>query len=635
MLNSFRSIAGSFWAKGLLLLLVLSFAIWGIGDVLRTSGRNPTIATVGGIDISAQEFMRAMHQETENLRRVMGENYSPDLAKNMNLSHWVLQKLINNALMKQAVEEIGIIPSDADVVKRIRTNSEFQDAKGNFDKNIFEARLRSMGLSEKSYVERLREDIGITALVDTLTAATPVSDVAVRTLLEAREEQRSVTLYSLGASMVGSVPKPDDAQIKAYYDAHSHEFTAPEYRSVSYVSLTNADVPKESAMSEDDLRALYNDRIDEFKRPERRTVEQLLFGSEDKAKAAKDMFKAGKSFDQIAKELPVLNKDSVSMGKIERSALIENAESAVFSLAKGEITDPIQSPFGWHLFHVTAIEPPSTSSFEDVRATLEKDLKQHGSDQALSRLANKFEDALAGGSSFAEAAHEFNLKVLKVGPINRQGLSQDGKANTGVPSLDKFLETAFKTDENSESQMIMSKGGVYYIVHVDSITPERVRPLEEVQQDVISACQKEEQQKRLSVIAKEVSEKFTNPDERAKIISKYNLSSIAVSNIKRSARSIYNTPLPAAMVSDIFSRKVHGGTVAYPAKNGGYLLAEVNSITPTTITDKDAKFANAKLELHKTLETTVQNEILDQYAHMLMEKYPVHVYQSALESVLQ
>ena len=618
------------------MLLVVSFGVWGVGDMVRTSAHNPTIANVGSVTITANDFARSLHQETENLRRVMGDNYSPDLMKNMNLSHWVLQRLINNALLRQETQAIGLFPSDSDVVRRIRSNPEFQDNKGNFDKRIFEAKLQNSGMSEKSFVEQMRQDMAIGILIDSITAVIPVSDTAVRTLLESREEQRSVRLYTLNTSLVGAVPEPDELKVQSYYDAHAREFTAPEYRSVSYVSITAADIPKDLKAPEEELKTMYNDRIEDFKRPERREVEQLLFASEDKARSASAMIKGGKSFAQVAKEFPILNKDSVSMGKIERDGLIENAVESVFTLPKDGVTDPIQSPFGWHIFHAVSIAPPSVLSFEEARPALEKDLKQHGSDQALTKLTNKFEDALAGGSTLQETARELNLKVLSVGPIDREGLSPDGTANKGIPNFDKFVETAFKTDEKTESQMITSKGGVFYVVRVDSVVPQHLRPLAEVKDRIVAGCQKEEREKRLSLlVAKEISAKFLNPADRAAVIAKFHLQSLPSADIKRGARAIQNVALPPALLNDIFSRKAGQGTQAYPAKEGGYLIAEVEQIIPTTLSDKNPKTVAALADIRKNLETSTQNEILDQYAHYLATKYPVSVNEAALQAVLK
>jgi peptidyl-prolyl cis-trans isomerase D len=635
MLNSFRSIGKSFLAKCLLVLLVLSFVVWGVEDMVKSSGRNPEVASVGDINITTQELLRGVQQETENLHRAMGSSFSPDIIKAMNVPQWVLQKLINSALLKQETLALGLIPSDTEVVKRIRVSQEFQDQKGNFDKNIFEARLRNIGMSEKIFVEKLREDIAINALMETFSTNIPVSATAIQTIMEAREEQRNIALYQLPAAAISPITKEDEEKIKNYYNTHSKDFTLPEYRTLSYVTLSNDTVPKQTKVSEEELKALYNERIEEYKRPERRSVEQLLFATQDQAKAAHEMIVAGKTFEQLAKDLPILNKQSVSMGKIERSGLIKDAEEKVFALTKGASTDPIESPFGWHVFHVTAIDAPSTASFEEMRKSLEKQLLMIDSDQSLTKFANKFEDALAGGSTFAEAAKEFGLKVTQVGTVDRQGLSINGAKNAAIPTLDKFLEQAFKAEEKTESPMTTSKGGIMYTVHVDSVTPEKVQPLEVVKPQVISAYQKEEQNKKLQLLATEVSREFSSAPDRAAVIAKYNLQSITSGNVSRDSRALGNITLPADLLNDVFAGKKNQGTSGYFNNKNQYLFAEITSITPAILSNKDPKVIAKKADFQKTLSRTMQNELLEQYAGYLATKYPVTIHQDVVQSVIK
>src|SRR5690606_2118180 len=125
---------------------------------------------------------------------------------------------------------------------------------------------------------------------------------------KSREEQRHMTLYTLSPSLVSNVAQPDDQTIKEYYNNHSRNFTAPEYRNLSYVVISGNEIRKNVSVSEDELLKAYRERKDEFKRDERRTVEQLLYASESAAKKALDMLKAGKSFTQLANETDILNK---------------------------------------------------------------------------------------------------------------------------------------------------------------------------------------------------------------------------------------------------------------------------------------------------------------------------------------
>src|SRR5258708_831753 len=141
MLDQLRAVGRNFLAKLLLAFLVLTFAVWGIGDMVRQSGRNITVATVGHTAITGDQFMRELRLQSENLRQGMGDQFSPELLKSLHLPQQVMQKLISHTLLKLESESLGIVPSDAEVVRLIREDPSFQDSKGHFDKSLFETRL--------------------------------------------------------------------------------------------------------------------------------------------------------------------------------------------------------------------------------------------------------------------------------------------------------------------------------------------------------------------------------------------------------------------------------------------------------------------------------------------------------------
>lgn len=635
MLNSFRSFAGSFSAKLLLVLLILSFAVWGVGDMVQPATRSD-VASVGGESISVPEFQKELRRESEAMRRALGDQFSPEMLKELQLPEQVLQRMIHQALLAQESTARGLVPPDAAVVRRLRTTPAFQDKNGNFDKALFEAMLKNSGVSEKNYVEQLRREMGADLLINTLLSATPVSDVAARTLLAAREEQRALTLYRLSPSLAGDVEAPDEAQLKAYYQEHGPEFTAPEYRNLSYVVLTSEEALATASVSEEQVKAAYEERVEEFRRPERRNVEQLLYSSQDKAIKALAMLKSGRGFAEVAKATAVLN-NTLSLGEIDRGSIIENAAEKVFSLPEGGISEPIQSPFGWHIFRVTKIIPPSTAPFKEVQAQLEKDVKRRAADEILNTKANQLEDALAGGATLHEAAKEQGLKVHSLGPINREGQLADGSKprNFPPPSLsdaEKFLEAAFNTEEKAESPLLTARGGIYYIVRVDSVTPERLRALDEVRGLVVAGWQKQERQRRLAELAQKIGQQFGKSDTRGAIISRYGFEPLDYVTVKQNSRVARDIPLPPDLVAEAFTLSPGSGTGAYLMQGGDYLLAVVNKIIPAPFPAKDA----ADLaEMRSALATAMRSEILGQYMRHLMQKYPVTVNEAALEAAIR
>lgn len=626
MLDTFRKISNNFASKLLLALLVLSFALWGIGDMVRSPGGSGSIATVGDTAISADAYRRALHSETENVRRALGDRYTPELAKSLGIERYVLRTLLEEALLRAESESLGIVPSDADVARRIRSNPAFQDSAGVFDKRAFESTLSRMGLSEKRYAEKIRQDIASQLIMDTLTARAPLPEGVAEMLHAAEEEPRQVTIYALGPPQADKVAPPPAGVLESYYAEHVQEFNAPEYRNVSYVVLTPADARGKAAVSDEALLAAYNERIDEFRRPERRTVEQLLYADEAEAKKAYALLQAGKSLEQVANSSPILNKGATSLGKVERGAVPQGAADAVFSLEAGKVTAPVQSGFGWHVFFVRAIEPPGTASLNEVRAMLQKDLQARTQDEALNKLANRLEDTLAGGGTLAEAARDIGLTMHSVGPFTREGKAQDGSA-VKLPELEKFLETAFNTDEKNESPLMHAKGGTYYLMHVDKVTPERSRALDEVRGLALAAWRKEEASARLAKQAAEASGQLRDSAKRSEAIQRYGLETAYSGALKRSDDKAGALAVPPALKAELFSLPAGAATAAYPLPSGQYLLAVAGNRLPATSSDRAALEST-----RQQLAQDMQNEIVAQYFTWLERKYPVDINESLLQA---
>lgn len=633
MLKTFRSSVHGVVAKILLGLLFLSFVVWGVDDMIRNPDRNVTLATVGGTRITSDQYARAMRTETENIRRLMGENFSPDALKNMNVSNYVLQNLINYRLLMLESQALGLIPGDVDVVRRIRANPMFQDSRGNFDKAIFESMLRNLNTSEKNYVDNLREEMGINILLDTLASVNPVSEEAAPTLLHAREEGREVQLYAMNTDMVTALPAPNAEELQAYYKDNAARFTAPELRSFRYVTMSAADVKPPAEGDTEELRNLYDQRAADFRRPERRSVEQLLYTSEESAKKAYELAKKAKSLDEVAAQTDAMNKKNVNMGLIERDKVLDVAADAVFTMKAGDVSKPVQSPFGWHVFRVASIEPAKTLTFDEARPQLEQELRQRSADDGLTTLANQVEDALAGGSTLDEAAKQFGLKVKETPLVTASGLNAAGEKAKDLPTLDKFLDTGFKTDEKTESSVISSAGGVFYVLRVEKLEPEHLRPYEEVKSQVLSSWQQLERGKKLDELAAQMSKDFEGTKEGGSLASKYHLKSLGKQVVKRGSRNVAGIALPPVLINEIFRRQLGEGTRAHAISGGTYIVAVVERAVPMGSPEKDQRLTSSLAEIRRSLAATAQSEIIDQYTTFLRNKYSVKVDDQVLATL--
>jgi len=622
MLNQMRSGANNFAAKVLLALLILSFAIWGIGDMVRHPGGNSIVATVDGVNISQRAFNQALKREMEAIRGSLGSNYSPEVVKQLGLPRQVLHKMINRTLIEREAAKLGLIPSDADVAQRIRNTGSFQTDKGKFNKELFLEILRRSNLSEKEYAAQLRNQMATELLMQVFNGNAPVPDSMLTAIYQAIEEQRIATLYTLSASSANS--EPDETQIANYYKEHGSQFSTPEFRKISYITLKSSDIKKDVVVSDADMELAYNERIDEFKRPERRNVAQLLYDSEENAKKASDLLKAGKSVEQVAKDTNAQGKKPIAMENVTHDTIPDEAES-VFSMKQGGSSEPIKTAFGWHIFHVTKIVPATTLSLAEARPTLEKDAKQRAIENAMSKLSNEIEDTLASGSSLAEVAKQAGLTVHTLPEIDARGNGKDGKPVKELPSLDKFLAVAFKTNEKTESSLTSSKGGESYILRVESITPEQVPPLEQIKTRIVDSWKKEQRAKTLADIAKTIELQFADEKTRADAVSKNNLKVSVSDPIKRTSE---NKTLPDGLLADLFERTVGKNTGMYMQANGDYVVAVVKEIIPSKATPPESMRA----KLHDSIENSMKNELMEQYLDYLKTKHTVTINEDVLET---
>jgi peptidyl-prolyl cis-trans isomerase D len=623
MLNEFRAGAGGFAAKFLLAILVLSFAVWGIGDMARRPTNTHVVATVGSTPITIEAYQSALRRETEALRHALGNQATPEIIKAFQPGQRALHTLIQQTLIKQESQALGIIPSDTDIGKRIRRNPSFQE-DGKFNKARLEAALAKAHLSEKMYIEHLRQDLATSLIIGALSVSLPATETAIKTLYDAREERRGAAVYLLSEPLAGAPTTPKTGELEEYFTKHAGEFIAPESRTLSYVTVKPEEARDKVTVSEEALLSAYKDRIDEFKRPERRVVDQLLFANAEDAKKANDAILSGKSFDELVKTAPITNKGSISLGKIEQDRLPGAAADEVFALAAGGVSKPIPSAFGWHIFRVKNIEPPATAPLNDVRALLEKDVKQQLQEEAQTNYINKIEDALAGGATLSEVAKQFGLSLHSVGPVQKDGKSPNG-ATVKLPEFDKFLDTAFATSEKTESALIGGKGGVYYVVRVDSVTHERSRSLDEVRPAVTAAWQKEMRSLKLSEVAATIAQKFTEKNSRQAAIAQYHLSPFFTGALKRSSDKAGTTAIPPQLVSELFMLAPGDSTGLHPLPAGGYVLAVAGEPVATPPMDK----ASAD-EIRTSLEETMSKEIVEAYLNYLQKKYKVDINEKLL-----
>ncbi len=619
MVEKIVKFISKFFIHLLVVMIILSFALWGIGDVFR-GNTNATVAQVGDVEITQRDLDQAMQQEIARLRSVFGEALNDQVLQSLNLRQNVLLQMINEHMLLQEAERLGVVVDKQQVIAEIKTVPQFQNVEGQFDKVAFQEFLRHTRQSEAAFVTQLKDNLAIGALAEAVAAHPPIIEAQIDQLLAFEGEQRVAEYITIPETAVTRVAEPSDTELVTYYDAEKEAFAAPEYRDVSYVLLDEQVVASELHIDEAVLQEAYESRVDEFTTPELRTLLHIRFDQEAEAKEAYAALQEGKDFVAVAVEAGQ-SEEEVQYGKASRVDLLQEFSDAVFGLEKKQFSAPLTSPLGWHIFYVQDITPEQQQSFTAVKDQLAQELKETQSADALYTLANALEDSLAGGALLEEAAATLNLPILQAVALGMDGKSQAGEA-IALPLQQRFLQEAFAVPEGEISHFIQSEDGAQaFILRVDKITPPRIKALDEVKALVTTAWKQDQKAAKLEELAEGAAEALkkggTTLQQQA---TQFNVSVKRSKELTRAAAR-ERSALPLDLVDALFALQKGEVSEAYAAPSGGYVIATLAEVIPADMTDVAARRA-----VRQQLRETLSQELLTQYMVYLQQRYPVDIY---------
>lgn len=484
---------------GLLFLLIIpSFVLFGIDGYNRFREQGQTVAQVGGRDISQGEWDTAHKSEVERLRAIM-PTLDAKLLDSPQARFATLERLVREQVMAQAAEDSRLVTSDARLTRALQESpaiAALRKADGSLDMERYRQLVGAQGMTPEMFEARLRSDLSLrqveAGLVQTAFAPAAVSDLA----LKAYFERRSVQVARFNPSDFAAKVQPTDADLDTFYQGNQILFQSPEQADIEYIVLDLEAVKKTITLSEQDLRSYYEQNVARLSGTEERRASHILIaaakGGGDAARAQAEA-RAGELLAQLRKTpqafAELARKHSQDTGSasrggdldfFSRGAMVKPFEDAVFAMKKGDISEVVASDFGFHIIQLTDIKSPKTKSFEELRASLETDLKNQ---QARSRYAEAAE-AFANGvyeqsDSLKPVADKLKLPVLSAQHVRRTPMA----GAQGVLAMPKFLAAVFSDDaihnkRNSEAVEIgPNQMAAARIVRYE---PARTLPLAEV-----------------------------------------------------------------------------------------------------------------------------------------------------------
>ena len=413
--------------------LIIAFGIWGIADVFRGSGRQ-TVATVGNVEISADQFRQAYNDQLQQLQRQIGRPIPPEQARAFGLDRQVLQKLMTDAALNERARQLGLGIGDDEIARHILKDPSFRGINGQFDQTRFEQTLRAYGFTEPRYVAKLRGDAVRGQLADSFVSGVTVPKTALEAFNRYQNEERNVDYVVLGPAAAGDIAEPSPEVLTKYFEDRQALFRAPEYRKVVLLALSPEEMAKTIEVSDADVKRAYEDRLSRFTTPERRDVQQIVFPNQEDADKAAQQLKDGTTFDALVKERGLKDTD-INLGLVTKTGIVDPAiADAAFALQAGGTSDPIKGRFGITLVHVNKIEPQQVKAVcrRRSRAQARHCARPRQGEPSRIRI-NKVEDELASGARLDEVATKLNLPYRTIDAIDRSGRDPAGNPVADLP----------------------------------------------------------------------------------------------------------------------------------------------------------------------------------------------------------
>jgi peptidyl-prolyl cis-trans isomerase D len=542
---------------GLLVLGLGGFGARNFGGSVRSIG------TVGDREIDLRDYARTLQREMQAASAQVGRPLSFEQAQVLGIDRAVQAQVIATAALDNEASRIGLSAGDAEVRRKLTAIPAFQGPDGTFDRDAYVLALKQEGFGEREFEAKVRDEAARTLFQSAMLGATAAPEALVGRLAAWATETRDFTVAELIASdLTEPVGTPDEAALKAYYEANPQAFTSPETRHITYVWLSPESVADRVELDEEALRKSYDERVAEFVTPERRLVERLVFPSDAEAEAAKARLDAGEaSFEDLAAERGLTLAD-IDLGEMSKAALGPAGE-AVFALAEPGVVGPLPSDLGPALYSMNGILEAQETTFEEARDDLAAEATADQARRLIAEEADGIEDLLASGATLEEVAAE---KGMELGTLAFSEGSEEG-----IAAYAAFRDAAKAVKAEDFPALAQLDDGGVFALRLDSIAAPALQPLDEVRAEAIAAWQREETHRRLVALGEEI---------RAKVEAGTPLASsgLVTTRFADFARGGFIADTPAEVANEAF-RLPEGGTAVVDAP-GRVHLVSVTAVHP-------------------------------------------------------
>ena len=607
----------------LLTILIISFGMWGTEDLVGVTQKQSTVATVGKIDVSAQEFYSLYSRQTEEIRKLLGSSLDIKKSREFGYVDRALSSLINRALFNNEALQLGLSVSDINVRDKILRDDAFKDDLGQFSELVFRQLISESGYTEDSYVEGTRQDLAREQMVETISNSLIIPNIMKNSLSKYNLEERTVDYLTIKVEEE-EFAKPSNEKIRKYYEENKSDFMSKEFRSAETLLLDAKEYAKKSTVTDEEIKLLYEERKELLVEPAQKYLHQIIVDSKSDVESIRKKVNFN-NFTSTAKTMANLTEDDIDLGWNTKNDLPDEIIDATFSLKKGEISKPIESSFGWHILKIIDSKERKEVAYEEVKKQFENELLLEKGKEAVFDLQDELEDLLASGNTFEEISKILEVKMIVANKIDNEGIKQNKEVNNEFQD-ERILRTIFNQKINEEGNIIdIDKDEGLAISLVTDIIKPRQLTLDEskvlVRKKLIFDLKLKNAQDKAEKIKNEISNGKSFKD----VANKYKLEIKGVKPFSRVLPDSSELPIP--LISKIFDSNL-GDINIEKRGNSEIIIAKTAEILNNLSSDeKEIK------EFTKKIKDDLTIDLLAQFSEALRKKYKITINDDVIDQL--
>ena len=473
VLKSFRDASHSLVIKILFTGIILSFCLWGVGDIIRNYSASRAVAKIDKTRITADQFLREYSQEKQRIRNLGTKPLTDEEMAKLDIKGMVLDKLINTAVVEHSYERFGIIVPRQSLVSLVHAMPDFQ-RNGGFDSKIYEMALRHSGMSESAFLMRLRDSIAHTQLFHPVIAGYKVPAMIKDVIAKNFEAMQTVIVATIDLNQQKLKSKFSDDELRQYYENNKDTYKTPETRDVSILMIDYSTLLNDMPVNEQEVEKMYEANKDLYIQIESRGFERFEFDDEKSANKGWTLINRGVATKDIIKGLsPVVT----SIEKAFKNDFPEGIGKMLFGLKEGKTSEVLKIGNKFYIYKLNKINKPKQKTkkeiMDEIRAELQNEKLNSPEFYAkIKTLRNQIDDGFGAGKTLDKISKETGMKVETLNGVNKEKASQLAKLIPDDDTRTEIVNAIFETDEGQSTSTIDSKETDMksYVVVVNKVT---------------------------------------------------------------------------------------------------------------------------------------------------------------------